>query len=159
MRSEPANRLNRKALSVWRISSGITMFIFFIVGIAFLSFSIILNVALWVSFVIIGFVIVLSIFFVGIYPHLQWKKWRYDVHETEIDLQHGVFIVKRTLVPMVRVQHVDTQQGPLLRRFKLASVTISTAATIHEIPALGEVEADELRDRISQLAKVVEQNE
>lgn len=28
--------------------------------------------------------------------------------EQEIELQHGVFIIKRTLVPMIRVQHVDT---------------------------------------------------
>jgi membrane protein YdbS with pleckstrin-like domain len=57
---------------------------------------------------------------------------------------------------MVRVQHVDTQQGPILRKYDLASITISTAATNHTIPALITSEADELRSRISTLARVAE---
>lgn len=59
---------------------------------------------------------------------------------------------------MVRVQHVDTKQGPLMSKFVLASVTISTAAGSHEIPALKEEIADELRDHISILARVVEED-
>ena len=34
-----------------------------------------------------------------------------------------LFIVKRTLIPMVRVQHVDTAQGPILRKYNLAGIT------------------------------------
>ena len=37
---------------------------------------------------------------------------------------------------MIRVQHVDTVQGPILRKYQLASVIVNTAATAHEIPAL-----------------------
>jgi len=40
----------------------------------------------------------------------------------------------------------------------LSAVTISTAAGNHEIPALAEEVADELRDRISILARVVEED-
>src|SRR5699024_360874 len=73
-----------------------------------------------------------------------------------IYIQHGILVVSRILVPMIRVQHVDTKQGPILRKFNLASVTISTAATTHEIPALIEADASALRDRISTLARVDE---
>ena len=79
--------------------------------------------------------------------------WRYEVFENEIEIQHGLIRVTRVIVPMVRVQHVDTSQGPLLRRYRLASVQISTAATVHDIPALELEEADELRDYISRLAR------
>lgn len=64
--------------------------------------------------------------------------------------------MKRTLVPMVRVQHVDTVQGPILKRYRLSTITISTAATVHEIPALDVEEAEELRHSISRLARVAE---
>jgi Uncharacterized conserved protein len=57
---------------------------------------------------------------------------------------------------MVRVQHVDTSQGPILKHYCLASMSISTAATIHTIPAITEQEADQLRVRISELARVAE---
>ncbi len=57
---------------------------------------------------------------------------------------------------MIRVQHVETKQGPILKYFNLASVSISTAATTHEIPALSNEIASDLRDKISTLAKVDE---
>ena len=87
---------------------------------------------------------------------MRWKRWRYEIREQEIELQHGVFVIKRTLVPMVRVQHVDTKQGPILRKYHLSSVTVSTAATVHEIPALEMEEAEEIRISISKLAKVAD---
>lgn len=87
---------------------------------------------------------------------MKWKRWRYEVREKEIEIQSGLFIIKRTLVPMIRVQHVETNQGPLLRKYQLASVEISTAATTHEIPALELPEADELRFYISKMASVEE---
>ena len=71
-----------------------------------------------------------------IFPKIIWERWRYEISEHEIDLCYGLWIRKRTIIPMVRVQHVDTKQGPLMNRFGLASVTISTAAGSHEIPAL-----------------------
>ena len=91
-------------------------------------------------------------------PKLRWKRWRYEVREQEIELQHGVLIIKRTLIPMIRVQHVDTQQGPLLRKYQLSTVMISTAATVHEIPALDMHEAEELRRSISSLARVADED-
>ena len=59
---------------------------------------------------------------------------------------------------MVRVQHVDTEQGPLLRKYNLATVTISTAATVHGIPALDIEEAEEMRHAISRLARVADED-
>jgi len=57
---------------------------------------------------------------------------------------------------MVRVQHVDTTQGPILKKYDLGNISISTAATVHTIPALIMDEADSLRARISELARVAE---
>lgn len=57
---------------------------------------------------------------------------------------------------MVRVQHVDTDQGPILRRYKMAAVSITTAATTHKIPTLFIEDADSLRDQIAALASVQE---
>ena len=45
---------------------------------------------------------------------------------------------------MIRVQHVDTEQ-PHYEAFHVASVSISTAATTHIIPALSEENASDFR--------------
>src|SRR5689334_18087825 len=50
---------------------------------------------------------------IGLVPELRWARWRYEVRDEEIDLRHGTVRITRTLVPMLRVQHVDTTQGPL----------------------------------------------
>ncbi len=112
----------------------------------------------WIYVVATVVVILFSYFFIYLFPEVRWMRWRYEVRESEIELQHGIFIIKRTLIPMVRVQHVDTAQGPILRKYNLAEITISTAATNHTIPALVMEEADELRSRISALARVAEED-
>lgn len=93
-----------------------------------------------------------------LWPKLKWARWRYEVRETEIELQHGVIFTKRTLIPMIRVQHVDTKQGPVLKKYDLATISISTAATVHEIPALDLAEAEELRSYIGKLTRVADED-
>jgi len=85
-------------------------------------------------------------------PPLRWARWRWDVREEGIDIQSGAFTVSRTLVPWVRVQHVDTRRGILEQAFGLSTVVVHTAAGSHTIPLLPQAEAEELRERIATLA-------
>lgn len=86
-------------------------------------------------------------------PPLRWRYWRYEVRDEEIDLLRGALVVTRTLIPMTRVQHVDTARTVLSDMFGLRSVTVHTAAGSHSIPALQPAEAAAIRDRIAVLAR------
>jgi uncharacterized protein len=86
-------------------------------------------------------------------PLVRWRRWRYEVRDEEIDLLRGAVVVKRTLIPITRVQHVDTQRTPLSDLFELRSVTVHTAAGSHSIPALRPGDAAAIRDRIAVLAR------
>ena len=86
-------------------------------------------------------------------PELRYRRWRWDVRPDVIDIQHGTFTVRRTLVPLERVQHVDTKRGVLEQLLDLATVEVHTAAGSHTIPYLGDFDASELRDRIASLAR------
>jgi hypothetical protein len=86
-------------------------------------------------------------------PPLRWRRWRYEIRDEEIDLLHGAFVQRRTLIPIRRVQHVDTEAGPLQGSFGLATVTFHTAAGGVEIPALRRGEADTVRARVAALAR------
>src|SRR3954468_10240202 len=90
---------------------------------------------------------------VGAVPELRWRRWRYEVRDEEIDLLHGTVRLTRTLVPMLRVQHVDTTRGPIDQVLGLATVVVHTAAGKTTIPALDESDAGLLRDRIAALAR------
>lgn len=90
---------------------------------------------------------------VAVVPRLRWAHWRYDVRDEEIDLRSGAFTITRTLIPMARVQHVDTKRTVVSQLFGLAAVTIHTAAGRNAIPALAEPDAAAIRDRIAELAR------
>jgi uncharacterized protein len=86
-------------------------------------------------------------------PELRYRRWRWDVRPGYVDIQHGTFTVRRTLVPLERVQHVDTRRGVLEQILDLATVVVHTAAGSHTIPFLSDRDANQLRDRIASLAR------
>jgi membrane protein YdbS with pleckstrin-like domain/GT2 family glycosyltransferase len=98
----------------------------------------------------------LAIASVAVVPRVRLRRFRYEVREDEIDLRHGIVVQVRTLVPMVRVQHVDTRRTVLSQMFGLAAVVFHTAAGANEIPALREADAAAIRDRIADLARTPE---
>jgi hypothetical protein len=94
-----------------------------------------------------------ALFHVGVRPAYLTRSWRYEITAHEVYLQRGVFVITRTVVPLLRIENVDTAQGPIARRFGVMSVSVSTAAGTHEIPALDAPVAEALRDRIARLAR------
>ena len=86
-------------------------------------------------------------------PELRWRRWRWEVREHEIDLQSGILVVRRTLIPMARVQHVETERGLIGQALGLSTVEIHTAAGSHEIPLLRDYDAGVIRARIAELAR------
>lgn len=156
IRREPEFKIPRKGLTVWRLYGLInTVILLIVAGIAsFISYKFDgPKVIYYIAIIVVAAVAFITIW---LFPKIRWNHWRYEVREHEIEIQSGLFIVKRTLIPMVRVQHVDTSQGPILKKYDLANISISTAATTHVIPMLVTEEADRLRTRISELARVAE---
>ena len=92
-------------------------------------------------------------------PKLRWARWRWDINDEGIDIQHGTLAINRTLVPWIRVQHVDTRRGLFEQAFGLSTVVVHTAAGSHTIPLLPAQEADELRTRIAGLARTEAEEE
>jgi uncharacterized protein len=156
MRGEPQKRISPKALKVWRLHGVLQTLVLAVLVAGTVVLTMIFDWPVWIMAAAIGVLLLFTYLMIFFLPSMRWKRWRYEVREQEIELQRGLLIVKRTLVPMVRVQHVDTVQGPILKRYNLSTITISTAATVHEIPALDTGEADELRHSISLLARVAE---
>ena len=158
MRYKPAKRLDASALIYWRWKGFLSSLFCWLAPLAYFFAILFWEWPKWILGVLIITCAGMTILATTLFPKISWERWRYDVSHQEIDLLYGRWIRKRTIIPMVRVQHVDTKQGPLMRQFALSAVTISTAAGDHEIPALAEDIADELRDHISVLARVVEED-
>ncbi|WP_280768168.1 PH domain-containing protein [Salipaludibacillus daqingensis] len=159
MRPKPDQPLAEKTLKVWKIVTALSSILLVIFPAAYWGARFIFALPVWPLFVIIAIILLLAFINIFIIQKLQWSRWRYKIYENEIELMYGVFVVRRVIIPMIRVQHVDTKQGPILRHYDLATVTVSTAATTHEIPGLTLENADSLRDHIAQLAREADPDE
>lgn len=162
MRPLPKNQLDPKVKSVWRISDALWLTVayaacsatFFIIALTDSEASwawivVAVMTAVWIASLVV---------LVGILPPIRHMRWRYEVGENELDIARGIIWRARFVIPFVRVQNTDTKQGPILRMFNLASVTVSTAAGEHVIPGLAFEEADVLRDRIATQARLAQED-
>lgn len=154
----PSHRLDPRMLRVWYVSDVIGIAV--VAALIVVAWVIVRNLGgdvLWV-YLIGGAVELVCVGDLLISPRVEMATWRYDVTPTDVDLYHGVFVKKRVLVPLVRVQHVETKQGPILRAHGLSSVTVSTAGESFTIPGLAADEADALRDRVAELARLAKED-
>ena len=158
MEAIPAHQIDPRAVSYWRWSGLLNSIIIWMILLVYYRILPAWNEPGWLYPVLLILTVAWTILNTVFIPQIRWKTWRYEVSEQQIDLYFGVFVKHRTLIPMVRVQHVDTEQGPLLGYFDLSTVTISTAAGKHQIPALTDNVAADLRTRISVLARVVDED-
>ncbi|MGN7312312.1 PH domain-containing protein [Alkalicoccobacillus gibsonii] len=156
---KPDQKISEKAASVWRISSAITHAItLLILGIVIFLHHYYEWVE-WIGYVVyvvVAIDLLYALYKIVIYPIYMQRTWRYRVDEEYIQMKYGVIDQEHVLVPMVKVLHVSTNQGPILRRYGLSTITIGTTASSHEIPALPNEEAEDLREKIAVLAKVYE---
>jgi uncharacterized protein len=145
---EPAQRLAPQARWAWRA----TWFLGCCAALIALGMA---RDALPAPWATIALALVLVALVVGtpLVPELRWRRWRWEVREHEIDLQRGILVVRRTLIPMARVQHVETERGVIGQALGLSTVEIHTAAGSHEIPLLRDGDAGVIRTRIAELAR------
>lgn len=160
MRSTPQNKLDPKIKSVWRLTAAVTMAVITVITLV-IALIIVLTTSA-IAFVVFGIAIILltllGILTVVIAPVFRYNRWRYEVTTTEVDMQFGYIFRTRTIIPIVRIQHVSTEQGPIMGKFNLASVTLSTAGGSHVIPGLTLEDADILRDRVAVLARIAQED-
>src|SRR5688500_18489813 len=128
---EPSRSLAPAARSLWRLE-GVLM------GLAALVAAVVLQLTAGGTIALLGWIAAVAIGAVAaaVVPELRWRRWRWEVREHEIDIRRGTVAVTRTLVPMLRVQHVDTRRDLLQQWLGLATVVFHTAAGANEIPAL-----------------------
>lgn len=106
--------------------------------------------------VLVGGVVFVAALALGVgYASVRYRAWRFEVREDTLYLERGVFTRVRTVVPYVRVQHVDSQRGPLERVLGLSTVVVYTAGSRGAdvaIPGLAAARASDLQERLRALA-------
>jgi membrane protein YdbS with pleckstrin-like domain len=84
-------------------------------------------------------------------PQRTYRRLGYRLTERMLQSVHGWMFHTDTLVPFVRVQHLDVKRGPLDKFFGTASLVVHTAGTHNSIVTVNGLSPDraaEFRDII-----------
>ncbi|MDO7882653.1 PH domain-containing protein [Salinibacterium soli] len=106
---------------------------------------------LWVipAALAVGFVVLLA------FTPRRVRAIGYQLRADDLLFRKGIMFQRFVAVPYGRMQLVDVNRGPLARAVGLSELKFVTAAaaTAVTIPGLPEAEAEELRDRLVELAE------
>lgn len=88
---------------------------------------------------------------VTVAPNRTYRRLRYRLTERILQVVRGWLFHTDTVVPLVRVQHLDVVRGPLDKMFGTASLVVHTAGTHNSIvtlPGLAPERAIDIRNII-----------
>ncbi len=156
---ENYNNMHESGKTVMRLSATITVAILLI---AFTIFNVVNYVWLeWIDkeqmkwIIIIGVSIalvylIISVIFIPIY---SYKIFKYNIDDNVVTVRNGLWFVSVMKVPLFRIQNVDTHEGILMRKYKLANLTLSTAGGNISIKFINKTTATRLKQQIKSVNK------
>lgn len=86
-----------------------------------------------------------------VFPPRIYRRLRYRLTDRLLQVLRGWLFHTDTVVPLVRVQHLDVVRGPLDKMFGTASLVVHTAGahnSVVTVPGLAPERASEMRDII-----------
>jgi uncharacterized protein len=87
-------------------------------------------------------------FMAFVVPARKYRHWGYDISNDRLRVVRGYLFYRDTVVPFGRIQHIDVDQGPIDRRYGLATLTVHSAGSHNSTVALpGLLHADALAMR------------
>ncbi|WEL19766.1 PH domain-containing protein [Candidatus Nanohalococcus occultus] len=150
--SEKMNKPEKRLLTVWRLE--VALFVLLVgatlILIPYAAYNQISTWVLWPPAVIIAIGLL-----GGIYMKKRYDAWNYQVREDHLYLEHGVFKKVSSMVPFVRIQHVDAQRGVIDRIAGLSKVVVYTAGTRGadvRVPGLLPEDAERLQEKLRDVA-------
>lgn len=74
-------------------------------------------------------VVLLLCWTAAFWPRIEYRHTSYLVSELGLEIRKGVVWRSRVNVPRSRIQHTDVSQGPIQRRYGIATLVVHTAGT------------------------------
>ena len=150
--AEPDKSIDPRVVTLWRLQRVIRLAL---VGLPFAAVAgagvgALTEVAFGVA--VAGCLIMHSVVMLLLWPSLEYRAFRYAVRQHDLLVRSGVLFRRWSSIPLNRIQHLDTRQGPLERILGLSRLQVYTAAGVSadgSIPGLAEEDAERLRDELA----------
>jgi len=147
-------KISAYSRKMWTIEGLITTSIFLAIAVAlniFLKFDILWKYVITYTIYGFAFIILINSLFI---PKYRYEKYRYEIDKDKIILRYGIFNEKNIVIPMERVQFVDTKQGIILKKYKLINIKVHTAGGHYVIPYL---ESEVGKKAMLSISKIVQE--
>ncbi len=147
---EPAHQVCPRAVTYWRIQGLIEFVVELVVVVVVLfvwsdrpGWVLPLALLLLAASLIVSMVV----------PSIRFRVHRWEVDDMAVHTRSGWLNVDSRIAPLNRVQTVDSQQGPLMRLFGLASLTVTTASAAGPVEIVG-LDAQDARRLVTRLTEI-----
>ncbi len=140
-------------VSVMRIGAAIFALIPIVIALAFEFARLTIPGAFIVPALLFAF------WWVLIVPKRRYAHWGYDLGTDRLRIERGYLFYSDTVVPLGRIQHIDVDQGPIMRRYDLATLTVHTAGNHNasvSLPGLRHDRAVAMRENIREYIRVAQ---
>ena len=96
-------------------------------------------IGLFVCYLAVGLVV---------FPIIEYKQWGYSVEEDKVVIRHGIFFIRKTIIPIIRIQNITVSQGPINRKLGLFEVEMALASGSFSIEGLDKETADAISENL-----------
>ncbi|MET9202294.1 PH domain-containing protein [Gordonia sp. NPDC003585] len=131
---EPTNRVDPRAKTLWRIVPAVVGIPLTIAG---LVVAILVPEARWIAALGAVVVAVATVVAVTAIPEWRYRFHRWEIGDEAVYTQSGWFVRHRVIIPIARIQIVDTEAGPLEQLLRLSTLTVTTASSAGTIRIVG----------------------
>lgn len=147
------NETNIDVVRYWRIKAFIHCLIFLVILISlyFLNqFLDLINVPEWTLLFVLLILVAQWLFYIAFRPSLKAKHWRYDLNENQLIIFKGLWVRQQISIPLMRVQNIESDIGPIAKAFDIAELRVTTASQTNYLPELKREEAFEIQRNIQE---------
>lgn len=149
---EEYKKPEKTAVKVWRLKRIIGMAVMLAalipasVAVYFIMKSNI--VMMGIIYVVIGLIIIFYGVGIFVFPAIEYRQWKYLISGEKVEIVHGIFFIRRDIIPVIRMQNITIKQGPIYRKYHLYTVEIALASGTFEIIGLSKETAREIADKL-----------
>lgn len=154
---EPTRRIEKSYISMSRLASLLSHGIVLIILGVLYVFGARYGWVNWVQYTIIILIIIdilIGFWELTIGPTLAYKYRRYEVTPHFVQIRDGRLQLVHQVIPMTRIDYVELQQGPIMRKYGLYTIEIGTISSNQNLIGLNQEVAYKLRDEISEYARI-----
>ena len=128
---EPAHRVSVRAPAYWRVQAAVGAAVAWALAVIAAWVTVATSQGWWTPLLWIGaaLLVLAPIAALTVAPAIRFRVHRWQVTEIAVHVRYGWLTRTDEIVPLSRVQTVDSTVGPLMRAFGLRTVTVQTASS------------------------------